>query len=159
MWLYTNTPDISLVQKIGRRVQIIALQRTALDNQAMLPDAASAVLVKFQIVEIGLACFWSEEDHIDDTLVESRGVNHELKISTTQQTKLSLVSSVFDLICLIAPCALKALLLMKKIWRIHGEQRDDELPIDIQKKLLVWHPGLPFLGKMSIQLQLLHRTS
>ena len=42
-------------------------------------------------------------DHVTDTLVVSRGVNRELKDSVTQRSVLSFVSSVFDLICLVAP--------------------------------------------------------
>ena len=41
-------------------------------------------------------------DHIDDTLVVGRGVNPELKNSIIQRTLLSFVSSVFDLIGLVA---------------------------------------------------------
>ena len=42
MWLYTSTPDISLEREIRQGVQ-----RTAMDNQALFPDAASAVVEKF----------------------------------------------------------------------------------------------------------------
>ena len=190
-----------------------ALQRTAMDNQAMFPDAASAVLEKFymddyldsfedpdvafktsqelitllalggfkltnfisnvtkinkelnppqsapqqeskNIVTCGdnsshvLGLKW---DHIDDTLVVSRGVNRELKNSITQRTVLSSVSSVFDPIGLVAPYTVRARLLLKEIWRIHGQQWDDELPFDIKTKFLAWHSGLPSLGKMSIK--------
>ena len=52
MCLYTCTPDISLVQEICRVQECIVCnlwQRTAMDNQAMFPDAASAILEKFCI--------------------------------------------------------------------------------------------------------------
>ena len=64
---------------------------------------------------------------------------------------LNFVSSVFDPIGLIAPHAVRARLLLKEIWRIHGQQWDDELPVDIKTKFLGSHSGLPSLGKMSIK--------
>ena len=134
-----------------------ALQWTAMDNQAMFPDAKSAVLEKFYMDDYldsfedpDVAFKMSQElftllalggfkltkfisnvtkinkelnppqsapqqerknivtcgdnsshvlglkwDHIDDTLVVSRGVNRELKNSITQRTALSFVSSRF----------------------------------------------------------------
>ena len=190
-----------------------ALQRTAMDNQAKFPEAASAVLEKFYMDDYldsfedpDIAFKMSQElitllalggfkltkfisnvtkidkelkppqsapqqeiknivtcgdtsslflglkwDHIDDTLVVSRGVNRELNSSITQQTVLNLVSSVFDPIGLVAPCTVRARLLLKEIWRIHGQQWDDELPVDIKTKFPAWHSGLPSLGKMSIK--------
>ena len=190
-----------------------ALQRTAIDNQAMFPDEASAVLEKFYMDDYlysfedpDVAFKMSQElitllalggfkltkficnvtkinkelsppqsapqqesknvvtcrdnsshvlglkwDYIDDTLVVSRGVNRELKNSITQRTVLSFVSSVFDPIGLVAPYTVRARLLLKEIWRIHGQQWDDELPVDIKTKFSAWHSGLPSLGKMSIK--------
>ena len=90
-------------------------------------------------------------DHIDDTLVVSCGVNRELKNSITQRTVLSFVSSVFDPIGLVAPYTVKERFLLKEIRRIHGQQWDDQLPVDIKTKFLAWHSGLPSLGKMSIK--------
>ena len=84
-------------------------------------------------------------------MVVSRGVNRELKNSITQRTVLSFVSSVFDPIGLVAPYTVRARLLLKEIWRIHGQQWDDELPVDIKTKILAWHSGLPSQGKMSIK--------
>ena len=64
---------------------------------------------------------------------------------------LSFVSSVFDPIGLVAPYTVRARLLLKEIWRIQGQQWDDELPIDIKTKFLAWHFGLPSLGNVSIR--------
>ena len=88
---------------------------------------------------------------IDDTLVASRGVNQELKISIKQQTVLNFVSSVFDPIGHVAPYTLRARLLLKEVWRIHGQHWDDELPIDIKTKFFAWHSGLPSLGKLKLK--------
>ena len=42
-------------------------------------------------------------DHIKNTLVVNRGVSRDLQKVIPQRTVLSLVSSVFDTICLVAP--------------------------------------------------------
>ena len=90
-------------------------------------------------------------DHIDDTLVLSRGVNRIFKRSISTRTVLSFVISVFDPIDLIAPYTVRARLLLVENWRIHFLQWNDELPIAVKAKILAWHSGLPFLGTMSIK--------
>ena len=168
-----------------------ALQQTAMDNQAMFPDAASAVIEKFymddylySLEEPDVALKLNQElitllalggfkltkfksnvtkiikdlnppqtapqqesknivtcgdnsshnlglkwDHIANTLVVSRGVNREFKNSITQRTVLRFVSSIFDSKGLVAPYTVRARLLLKKIWRIHGQQWDVSYPL------------------------------
>ena len=90
-------------------------------------------------------------DHIDDTLVVSRGVNREFKNTITQRTVLRFVSSLFDPIGLVALYTVRARLLLKEIRHIPCQQWDDELPIDIKTKFFAWHSGLPSLGKMNVK--------
>ena len=52
-------------------------------------------------------------DHVNDTLVVSRGVDRPLDKAITQRTVLSFVFSVFDPIGLVAPYTVKARLLLK----------------------------------------------
>ena len=54
-------------------------------------------------------------DHVKDTLVVSREFDRPLDKAITQRTVLSFVSSVFDLIGLVAPYTVKARLLLKDI--------------------------------------------
>ena len=61
-------------------------------------------------------------DHIQDTVVVSRGVNRQLKNNVTQCKVLSFVCSVFDPIGLVTPNTVRARLLLKEIWRISGQQ-------------------------------------
>ena len=74
-------------------------------------------------------------DHVKDTLAVSRGVDHPLDKAITQRTVLSLVSSVFGPVGLVAPYTVRARLLIKDIWKISGQSWDDELPEDIRDKL------------------------
>ena len=54
-------------------------------------------------------------DNAKDTLVASRCVDCPLDNAITQRTVLSFVSSVFDPVGLVAPCTVRARLLLKDI--------------------------------------------
>ena len=58
---------------------------------------------------------------------------------------LSLVSKDFDPFGLVAPFTVGARLLLKDIWRVTGQQWDDELPQDMVQRFLVWSADLPKL--------------
>ena len=75
-------------------------------------------------------------DHTIDTLVVSRGTSCTITKSLTQRLVLSLVSKVFDPIGLVAPFTVGARLLLKDIWRVTGQQWDDELPQDMVQRFL-----------------------
>ena len=89
-------------------------------------------------------------DHTNDTLVVSRGTSCAITKSLTQRLVLSLVSKVFDPIGLVAPFTVGARLLLKDIWRITGQQWDDELPQDMVQRFLVWSADLPKLENIKI---------
>ena len=89
-------------------------------------------------------------DHVKETLVVSRGMDRPLDKAITQRTVLSFISSVFDPFGLVAPYTVRARLLLKGMWKISGQNWDDELPEDIKDKLLEWHSGLPLLGQLTI---------
>ena len=69
-----------------------------------------------------------------DTLVVSRGVDRPLDKAITQRTTLNFISSVFDPVGLVAPDTVRARLLLKYIWKISGQSREDELPEEIKDK-------------------------
>ena len=89
-------------------------------------------------------------DHTNDTLVVSRGTSCAITKSLRQCLVLSLVSKVFDPIGLVAPFTVGARLLLKNIWRVTGQQWDDELPQDIVQRCLVWSADLPKLENIKI---------
>ena len=90
-------------------------------------------------------------NHSSDTLVVSRGTNPEVKPKVTQRIVLSLVSSVYDPIGLVAPYTVKARLLLKDIWRLSGQQWDDDLPPEVASKFLDWSEELPGLSDIVIR--------
>ena len=89
-------------------------------------------------------------DHTNDTLVVSRGTSCAITKSLKQCLVLSLVSKVFDPIGLVASFTVGARLLLKDIWRVTGEQWDDELPQDMVQRFLVCSADLPKLENIKI---------
>ena len=89
-------------------------------------------------------------NHSSDTLAVSRGTNPEIKAKVNQRIVLSLVSSVYDPIGLVAPYTVKARLLLKDIWRLSGQQWDDDLPPEVVSKFLDWSEELPGLSDIVI---------
>ena len=87
-------------------------------------------------------------DHTNNTLVLSKGTSCAITKSLTQRLVLSLVSKVFDPIGPVAPFTVGARLLLKDIWRVTGQQWDDELPQDMVQRFLVWSADLPKLGNI-----------
>ena len=88
-------------------------------------------------------------NHATDTLVVTRGSNPDIKPTVTQRVVLSLVSSVYDPIKLVAPYTVKARLLLKDTWRLSGQQYGD-LPPDIVTKFLDWTQELPTLSDIAV---------
>ena len=60
-------------------------------------------------------------DHVKDTLVVSRSKNCPVDKAISQRTVLSIVSSVFDPVGLVAPYSTRARLLLRYIWKISGQ--------------------------------------
>ena len=89
-------------------------------------------------------------NHSTDTLVVSRGTSPNTDRKVTQRVVLSLVSAVYDPIGLVAPFTIKARLLLKDIWRLSGQQWDDNLPDDIVTKFLEWSKELSSLNEITI---------
>ena len=80
----------------------------------------------------------------------SRGTSCTITKSLAQRLVLSLVSKVFDPIGLVAPFTVVARLLLKDIWRVTGQQWDDELPQDMVQRFLYWSADLPNLENIKI---------
>ena len=57
---------------------------------------------------------------------------------------------MYDPIGLVAPYTIKARLLLKDIWRLSGQQWDDDLPPDLVTKFLEWSKELPSLSDITI---------
>ena len=104
------------------------------------------------VIEIpsGEECAWVEMEPRSDTLVVSRGINPDIKPTVTQKVVLSLVSSVYDPIAPVAPYTVKARLLLKDIWRLSGQQWDNDLLHDIVTNFLDWTQELPALSDIAI---------
>ena len=89
-------------------------------------------------------------DHNNYTLFVSRGTFSTVTESLTQRLILSLVSTVFDLIDLLAPITVGSRLLLKKVCRISCQNRDEELRKDTAENLLNLSAELHKLTKICI---------
>ena len=89
-------------------------------------------------------------NHSRDTLVVSRGTTPDLNRPVTQRVVLSSVSAVYDPIGLVAPYTVTARLLLKDLWRLSGQQWDNNLPENVSEKFLEWAAELPKLSKITI---------
>ena len=85
-----------------------------------------------------------------DTLVVSHGNSPDRNRTLTQRVVLSLVSAVYDPIGPVAPYTVKTRLLLKVIWRLSGQQRDDNFPDHIAEKFCEWSDDLRRLTGITI---------
>ena len=86
-----------------------------------------------------------------DTLVVSRGVNRSVTEPVTQRLVLSRVASIFDPIGIVAPYTIKARLMLKEVWRLHGQQWDEVLSEELTEEFLHWSKALPELSTLELQ--------
>ena len=118
------------------------------DPKYQLPaESNEKVLVTDEDTSHVLGLKWN---HSRDTLVVSRGTTPDLNRPVTQRVVLSLVSAVYDPIGLAAPYTVTARLLLKDIWRLSGQQWDNNLPNNVSKKFLEWAAELPNLSEITI---------
>ena len=89
-------------------------------------------------------------NHASDTLIVSRGTSPDTNKTITQRVVLSLVSAVYDLIGLVAPYTVQARLLLKDIWRLSGQQWNDDLPDKVVTKFNEWSKELPTSSEIQI---------
>ena len=68
-------------------------------------------------------------DPTKDTLVVSHGTSSDSSKAVTQRLVLSLVAKIFDLIGLVAPFTVTAQLLLKDVWRLHGQSWGKNSPM------------------------------
>ena len=136
--VFTLTKFVSNVPHLSNRLDPKINFDTKTDEKLLaVEDESSHVL--------GLK--WS---HRFDTLVVSHGTSPDLNRPVTQRVVLRLVLAVYDPIGLVAPYTVTARLLLKDIWRLSGQQWDNNLPEDISKKILDWAEELPTLNTITI---------
>ena len=118
------------------------------DPKSQLPtDSTEKVLVTDEETSHVLGLKWNQSR---DTLVVSRGTTPDLNRPITQRIVLSLVSAVYDPIGLVASYTVTARLLLKDVWRLSGQQWDNNLPDDVSENFLEWAAELPKLSDKKI---------
>ena len=125
------------------------------DPNSQPTESTEKVLATDQETSHVLGLKWN---HSRDTLVVSRGTTPDLNRPVTQRVVLSLVSAVYDPIGLVAPYTVTAPFLLKDIWRLSGQQWDNNLPDNVCKKFLEWAEELPNLSEITIPRCYFHGT-
>ena len=86
-----------------------------------------------------------------DTLVVSRGMNRSVTEPVTQRLVLSRVASIFDPIALVAPYTIKARLMLKEVWRLHGQQWNEVFSEKLTEAFLHRSKALRELSTLELQ--------
>ena len=94
-----------------------------------------------------LGCKWNYQYN---TLVVSRGTIPEHSCAVTQRVVHILVSTVYDPNGLVALYTVKTQLLLKDIWRLSGQQWDDNLSNHNADILLEWSDEITKLTEKTI---------
>ena len=87
---------------------------------------------------------------IDDSLQVCRGTNKEVEAPITQRKILSLVSSVFDPIGLLAPFSVHMRRPLKGIWTRNGQHWDNEVEHSEEEAFLRWKKHFPIRDETNI---------
>ena len=93
----------------------------------------------------------------DDSLQICRGTNKEVEAPINQRKILSLVSSVFDPIGLIAPFSVHLRRLLKVIWTKVGQHWDNRVEPGEETEFLRWKEQLPIVAETSISRRYFNR--
>ena len=132
--------------KLTKFVSHVPRLINSVDPKSQLPtDSTEKIIATDEDTSHVLGLKWKLSR---DTLVVSRGTTPDLNRPVTQGV-LSLVSSAYDPNGLVAPYTVTARLLLKDIWRLSGQQWEDNLPDDVSKKFLEWAKELPKLSEIT----------
>ena len=83
----------------------------------------------------------------------------EVPAKITQRIVLSHVSSVFDPLGLISPITVRMRLLVKGIWKKHGQSWDDELSPEDEIAFKDWASELSHMKEMTIKRKYLSKNA
>ena len=134
--------------KLTKFVSNVASLVNNVDPKPQLPtDPTEKVLATDEETSHVLGLKWN---HSRDTSVVCRGTTPDLNRPITQRVGLSLVSAVNDPIGLVAPYTVTARLLLKDIWRLSGQQWNNNLPDDVSEKFREWAEELANLSEITI---------
>ena len=104
-----------------------------------------------QVCELSSHVLGLKWNQRSDTFVVSRGVNRSVTEPVTQRLVLRRVASIFDPIGVVAPYTIKARLMLKEVWRLHGQQWDEVLSEELTEEFLHWSKALPELSTLELQ--------
>ena len=80
-----------------------------------------------------------------------RGMGKEMPAKVTQRVVLSQVSSVFDPLGLFSPFTLRMRLLLKGVWKKHGQSWDEQVSPEDEIAFKDWASELSHMNKMTLK--------
>ena len=99
---------------------------------------------------------WNVES---DSLEICRGTGKEKPAKVTQRIVLSHVSSVFDPLGLFSPFTMRMRLLLKGVWKRHGQSWDEELSPEVEIEFKDWASELCHINEMAIKRRYLSKNA
>ena len=124
------------------------------------PDDRSVALSKtFEAEPLApsiLRLQWNVES---DSLEICRGTGKEVPAKITQRIVLSHVSSVFDPLGLFSPFTVRMRLLLKGVWKKHGQSWDEELSPEDKIAFKDWASELSHMNEMAIKRKYLSKNA
>ena len=94
-----------------------------------------------------------------DSLEICRGTGKEVPAKITQRIVISHVSSVFDPLGLFSPFTVRMILLLKGMWKKHGQSWDEELSPEDGIAFKDWASELNHMNEMAIKRKYLSKNA
>ena len=119
-------------------------------------DALSKTFEAEPLAPSILGLQWNVES---DSLEICRGTGKEVPVKITQRIVLSHVSSVFDPLGLFSPFTVRMRLLLKGIWKKHGQSWDEQVSPEDEIAFKDWASELSHMNEMAIKRKYLSKNA
>ena len=114
-------------------------------------DRSSALSKTLEAEPLAPSIFGLQWNVNSDSLEICRGMGKEVPAKVTQRVVLSQVSSVFDPLGLFSPFTVRMRLLLKGIWKKHGQSWDEQVSPEDEIAFKDWASELSHMNEMTLK--------
>ena len=114
-------------------------------------DRSSALSKAFEAEPLAPSILGLQWNVKSDSLEICRGMGKEVPAKVTQRVVLSQVSSVFDPLGLFSPFTVRMRLLLKGIWKKHGQSWDEQVSPEDEIAFKDWASELSHMNEMTLK--------
>ena len=114
-------------------------------------DRSSALSKTFEAEPLAPSILGLQWNVKSESLEICRGMGKEVPAKVTQRVSLSQVSSVFDPLGLLSPFTVRMRLLLKGIWKKHGQSWDEQVSPEDEIAFKDWASELSQMNKMTLK--------